>query len=80
MPVFIAWVLLRAVPLVAGPGAEVWPELLSSKPKGAGVSVTGVVLVRDAFTFRFDSGAFFPLSEVTGRVVGGVFEGKGRFA
>jgi hypothetical protein len=79
VPVFIAWIMLLAAPLVAGPGAEVWQELLSSKPKGTGVLVTGVVLARDAFTFRLDSGTFFPLSEVAGRVAGGLFKGRGRF-
>ncbi len=69
---------LTALP-AAGPAAEVWKELLASRPQEYGVPVAGVVLVRDAFTFHLDSGAFFPLAEVSGRVVGGVFQGKGRF-
>ncbi|MGD1010883.1 MAG: M1 family aminopeptidase [Candidatus Aminicenantales bacterium] len=70
---------LSAAPLVAGPGPEIWEALRSAQPKKAGCSVKGTVLVRDAFTFRLDSGAFFPLAEVSGRVVGGVFKGRGRF-
>ncbi len=62
-----------------GPGAEVWQELRSSQPQRTGVPVAGLVLVRDAFTFHLDSGAFFPLTQVSGLIVGGVFKGKGRF-
>lgn len=70
---------LMVIPAAAGPGSEVWDELRASRPETTGVPVAGVVLVRDAFTFRLDSGAFFPLSKVSGRVVGGIFKGKGRF-
>ncbi len=71
---------LMVIPAAAaGPGAEVWKELFKSRPKASGVPVAGVVLERDAFTFHLDSGAFFPLAEVSGRIVGGVFQGKGRF-
>jgi hypothetical protein len=70
---------LAAIPAVAGPGVEVWKELLTSRPQKTGVSVAGVVLVRDAFIFHLDSGAFFPLTEVSGHVVGGIFKGQGRF-
>ncbi|MEN6561271.1 MAG: M1 family aminopeptidase [Acidobacteriota bacterium] len=70
---------VEAVPAAAGSGAEVWEELLACRPQENGVPVAGVVLVRDAFTFRLESGAFFPLTEVSGRIVGGVFRGKGRF-
>jgi hypothetical protein len=68
---------LSAAPLVAAPGA--WEELLSAQPKNSGLAVNGKVLVRDAFTFYLDSGAFFPLPDVSGRAVGGVFRGRGRF-
>ncbi len=70
---------LWAAPLAAGPGAEIWEELRAAQPKKTGSPVHGTVLARDAFTFRLDSGAFFPLAEVSGRVVGGVFKGRGRF-
>ena len=75
----LALVFVSSSSLLAGPGAEVWRELQASRPKASGIPIAGAVLVRDAFTFYLDSGAFFPLSDVAGRVVGGVFKGKGRF-
>ncbi len=63
----------------AATGAGIWDDLCSVRPSGMGVPVDGLVIVRDAFTFRLDSGAFFPLAPVSGRVVGGVFKGHGRF-
>jgi hypothetical protein len=73
----ILW--LSAVCYAADPGSDVWDALKSAQPQKSGVQVSGAVLVRDAFTFRLESGAFFPLSEVSGRIVGGVFKGQGRF-
>lgn len=70
---------LTAAPLVAAAGPGAWEELLSAQPKNSGLAVNGKVLTRDAFTFYLDSGAFFPLPDVSGRVVGGVFRGRGRF-
>lgn len=70
---------LSGVGQAAAPGSEVWDALRSAQPKGSGVRMEGVVLTRDAFTFYLDSGAFFPLPEVCGRIVGGVFKGRGRF-
>jgi hypothetical protein len=70
---------LSAICHAAGPGFEAWDALVSAQPKNSGSQVSGVVLVRDAFTFYLDSGAFFPLPEVSGRIVGGVFRGRGRF-
>lgn len=75
----IVCALALSAPLFAGPGAEVWTGLTAASPEGKGIPLSNVVLVRDAFTFYLDSGTFFPLSEVAGRVVGGVFKGKGRF-
>jgi len=74
-----AFLFVSGATVLAGPGVEVWRELQDIRPTARGVPVAGVVLVRDAFTFYLDSGAFFPLSEVAGRVVGGVFKGKCRF-
>lgn len=71
--------LCAAMTAAAEPGPELWKELQVSRPQERGVLVTGLVLVRDAFTFRLESGAFFPLGEVSGRIIGGVFKGKGRF-
>ncbi len=68
-----------AIQAAAEPGPDIWKELLASRPQENGVPVAGVVLVRDAFTLNLDSGAFFPLGEVSGRVIGGVFRGRGRF-
>lgn len=74
-----AFIFVPSATVLAGPEVEVWRELQASRPIASGAPVAGAVLVRDAFTFYLDSGAFFPLSDVAGRVVGGVFKGKGRF-
>jgi len=70
---------LSAAGFAASAGSEIWETLKAARPQVSGVQVSGLVLVRDALTFRLDSGAFFPLSAVSGRVVGGVFKGQGRF-
>jgi hypothetical protein len=70
---------LSGVCQAAGRGPKVWDALRSAQPQKSGVQVNGAVLVRDVFTFRLESGAFFPLSEVSGRIVGGVFKGQGHF-
>ena len=70
---------LAATPFTAAADSGSWEELLSAQPQNSGFAVTGAVLTRDAFTFYLDSGAFFPLPDVSKRVVGGVFRGRGRF-
>ena len=70
---------LAAAPLASAIDSGSWEELLSAQPKTTGVEAKGKILVRDAFTFYFDSGAFFPLPDVSKRIVGGVFRGRGRF-
>ncbi len=54
-------------------------ELTDLRPEASGHDVAGLTLERDAFRFEFQSGAFFPLRPLGGRVVGGVFVGAGRF-
>jgi len=61
------------------PGADIWAVLHSAQPKNTGFPASGTVFVRDVFTFRLESGLFYPLAEVSGRIVGGVFKGHGRF-
>ncbi|HVP91644.1 MAG TPA: hypothetical protein VMS75_10570, partial [Terriglobales bacterium] len=68
--------LLAAAPAVAAADSGSWEELLSAQPKSSGLAVSGVILSRDAFTFYLDSGAFFPLPDVSKRTVGGVFRGR----
>lgn len=52
--------------------------LMSLRPEASGHDVGGLSLERDAFRFDFQSGAFFPLPPLEGRVAGGVFVGSGR--
>ncbi len=70
---------LSIVSSTAASAPDIWDALKAAQPQKSGFQVDGIVLVRDAFTFRLKSGAFFPLAEVSGRVVGGVFKGKGDF-
>jgi hypothetical protein len=73
----ILW--LSALCYASRPGTDVWEVLRSAQPKSTGFPASGIVLVRDVFTFRLESGLFYPLAEISGRVVGGVFQGHGRF-
>lgn len=70
--------LLAAYPerASAEPSA-VYTALRAARPQGPAVTVQDLLLERDAFRFRFDSGVFQFLSPVEKRVVGAVFVGQG---
>jgi hypothetical protein len=57
----------------------VYTELTNVKLGPESSAVQGLVLKRDAATFRFISGRFFFLSPVAGKVTGAVFLGDGEF-
>lgn len=82
----LAWIplLLALSPAALGTGEK--PEVLrdatytalrGARPAGEGVSVEGVVLVRDAFRITLSSGTVHFLEPVGGRTVGAVFAGRG---
>ncbi len=54
-----------------------YAALRAARPQGPAIAVRGLALERDAFRFRFESGAFQFLAPVEGRVVGAVFVGRG---
>ncbi|HUO83760.1 MAG TPA: M1 family aminopeptidase [Thermoanaerobaculia bacterium] len=56
-----------------------YTALRASRPDGRRVPVQNLKLVRDAFTFTFESGAFHFLAPVEGRTFGAVFLGAGRY-
>jgi len=66
---------IKAAVQVSDSGYE---ALRTAKPE-EGVAVQGLALERDAIRFEFESGQFWLLTPVRGRVVGAVFEGKGRY-
>ncbi len=73
--------------LGVSPGAEasfydrLYEELISLRPQPQAVAaVSELVLRRDVGRFTFESGNFYLLKPVGGRVVGGVFVGKGTFS
>ena len=57
--------------------SPVYASLRAARPSGKGLSVTNLVLERDVFRFRFESGSFQLLAPVEGRVFGAVFSGEG---
>ncbi len=56
-----------------------YTALRAAKPDGRKIPVQGLELERDAFRFKFDSGAFHLLAPVDGRTVGAVFVGQGSY-
>lgn len=56
-----------------------YAALRAARPAGRGLAVSNLVLERDAFRFRFESGSFQMLAPVEGRVIGAVFSGEGTF-
>jgi hypothetical protein len=75
MPAREAAAQVKAAVQVSDSGYE---ALRAAKPE-EGVAVQGLALERDAYRFEFESGTFWLLKPVGGRVVGAVFEGKGRY-
>ena len=81
--------LAAAAALLSGPGARAtaagappapdptYAALRSARPQGPAIPVKDFTLERDAFRFRFASGAFQMLPAVDGRTVGAVFVGDG---
>ncbi|MEP6767844.1 MAG: M1 family aminopeptidase [Acidobacteriota bacterium] len=72
--------LLSGVALAAGIGladGSPYASLRAARPAGPGLTVSNLVLERDAFRFRFESGSFQMLPFVEGRAVGAVFSGQG---
>jgi hypothetical protein len=69
-----------ALPAPASAASDpVYDALRAARLDGRRVPVSGFELERDAFRFRFDSGAFHFLQPVEGRTVGAVFVGKGSY-
>src|SRR5262245_16955441 len=68
-----------SAPLAAAAAAPdpTYAALRAARPDGRRVPVSGLTLSRDAFQFRFDSGAFHFLAPVEGRTLGAVFVGRG---
>ncbi len=66
---------VKAAVQVSDSGYE---ALQAAQPEEA-VAVRGLTLERDAVRFEFESGLFWLLPPVRGRVLGAVFEGKGRY-
>src|SRR5262245_14780794 len=58
---------------------EHYQQLRNAGLSNESISVTNAVLKRDAGTFTFNSGAFFFVTPVNGKVTGAVFMGKGHF-
>ncbi|MEP7133000.1 MAG: M1 family aminopeptidase, partial [Acidobacteriota bacterium] len=69
-------VLLAAASLAEG---TTYAVLREARPVGAGLAVSNLVLERDAFRFRFESGSFQMVSTSDGRAIGAVFSGQGAF-
>lgn len=72
--------LLSGAALAAGIGladGSPYASLRAARPAGAGLIVSNLVLERDAFRFRFESGSFQMLPAVEGRTMGAVFSGQG---
>ncbi|MEO8191309.1 MAG: hypothetical protein ABI682_13285, partial [Acidobacteriota bacterium] len=69
-------VLLAAVSLAEG---TTYAVLRDARPAGAGLAVSNLVLERDAFRFRFESGCFQMVSTSEGHAIGAVFSGQGAF-
>ena len=59
------------------PPDPVYAALRAARPTGKALAVSNITLERDAFRFRFASGAFQFLPPVEGRTVGAVFVGEG---
>ena len=71
---------LLLFPLAASAAQDpTYAALRAARPDGRTVPVNGLVLERDAFRFKFDSGAFHFLAPVGGRTVGVVFVGHGSY-
>ena len=68
---------LASARAAAAPADPLYAALRAARPEGPSLAVSGLVLERDAFKFRFDSGTFQFLSEAAGRKVGAVFVGQG---
>ncbi|HSB63914.1 MAG TPA: hypothetical protein VLJ18_07090, partial [Thermoanaerobaculia bacterium] len=75
LPVRDAAAQIKAAVHVSDSGYE---ALRAAKP-AEGIEVQGLALERDALRFEFESGLFWLLPPVRGRVVGAVFEGKGKY-
>lgn len=59
------------------PGDD-YSRLMTLRPTLPGLVLEGVALERDVIKIELQSGTFYPLAEIQGRVLGGVFLGKGR--
>jgi hypothetical protein len=81
----LGFALALAVGLAVAPNAAfaapetppAYAALRAARPSGKGLVVSNLVVERDAFRFRFESGSFQLLSPVEGRVFGAVFSGEG---
>ncbi|MEO8503374.1 MAG: M1 family aminopeptidase [Acidobacteriota bacterium] len=71
--------LCLAASAAHGAGDPTYDALRAARPDGRVVAVSGMSLDRDAFHFKFDSGAFHLLTPVGGRTVGAVFVGHGSY-
>jgi hypothetical protein len=56
-----------------------YTTLRAARPEPSGIGVEGLVLERDAYTIRFDSGTFYFLPDVEKKTVGAVFVGQGSY-
>jgi hypothetical protein len=68
--------LLAARPVYGGE-EPAYTALRSARPDGRALAVENLLLERDAFRFRFESGTFQFLRPVANRTVGAVFVGEG---
>src|SRR5436305_14726353 len=76
----LAFLLLLLLPAVLPAATSpAYTELRNARPDGRTVPVSGMVLERDVFRFKFESGAFHFLKPVGGRTVGAVFVGHGSY-
>jgi hypothetical protein len=67
---------LAAMVAAGADGDPTYLALRNAKPDGKAVAVQQLVLERDVFRFKFESGTFQFFSPVEGRVFGAVFSGK----
>ena len=72
-------ILLLPATLPAATPPAAYTELRNARPDGRTVPVAGMELERDAYRFKFESGAFHFLKPVGGRTVGAVFVGHGSY-
>ncbi|HEV8267687.1 MAG TPA: hypothetical protein VGR00_05620, partial [Thermoanaerobaculia bacterium] len=76
----LSFLCLLSLPAPARAAANaVYTTLRAARPEPSGVGVQGLVLERDAYTIRFDSGTFYFLPEVEKKTVGAVFVGQGSY-